>query len=177
MSEPMNENMTPEREAGRAAKKLRRGRRRWRRFLAVYTFLFLLAGAAAAGAEGENPYRADSYDFVLRFHLNAEAFSRMKDGVRIINESRAEVVNDEDMTAALKSGKVAAIFVNASTRRTTNLTFTATGTGDLTYYVSGVKAGTWTVKVGSTTKTATATSDGGLLVFTAPAGTVTLTPQ
>ncbi|MBQ5426966.1 MAG: 3-phosphoglycerate dehydrogenase, partial [Oscillospiraceae bacterium] len=39
--------------------------------------------------------------------LNAEAFARMKDGVRIINESRAEVVNDEDMTEALKSGKVA----------------------------------------------------------------------
>ena len=39
--------------------------------------------------------------------LDAEAFSRMKDGVRIINESRAEVVNDEDMTEALKSGKVA----------------------------------------------------------------------
>ena len=31
----------------------------------------------------------------------------MKDGVRIINESRAEVVNDEDMTEALRSGKVA----------------------------------------------------------------------
>ncbi len=39
--------------------------------------------------------------------LDAEAFARMKDGVRIINESRAEVVNDRDMTAALKSGKVA----------------------------------------------------------------------
>ena len=39
--------------------------------------------------------------------LNREAFARMKDGVRIINESRAEVVNDEDMTAALRSGKVA----------------------------------------------------------------------
>ena len=39
--------------------------------------------------------------------LNKEAFAQMKDGVRIINESRAEVVNDEDMTEALKSGKVA----------------------------------------------------------------------
>ncbi|MGI5976847.1 MAG: 3-phosphoglycerate dehydrogenase family protein [Candidatus Limivicinus sp.] len=38
--------------------------------------------------------------------LNAEAFAKMKDGVRIINESRAEVVSDEDMTEALKSGKV-----------------------------------------------------------------------
>ncbi len=39
--------------------------------------------------------------------LNAEAFVRMKDGVRIINESRGEVVNDEDMAEALRSGKVA----------------------------------------------------------------------
>ncbi len=39
--------------------------------------------------------------------LDAAAFAKMKDGVRIINESRAEVVNDEDMTAALRSGKVA----------------------------------------------------------------------
>ena len=74
-------------------------------------------------------------------------------------------------------GKVAAIFVNASTRRTTNLTFTATGTGDLTYYVSGVKAGKWTVSAGNTTQTVTATADGGILVFTAPAGQVSLTPQ
>ena len=46
MREAMNENVTPEREEARAARKLRRSRRRWRRFLAVYTFLFLLAGAA-----------------------------------------------------------------------------------------------------------------------------------
>ena len=39
--------------------------------------------------------------------LDASAFAKMRDGVRIINESRAEVVNDEDMTAALRSGKVA----------------------------------------------------------------------
>ena len=38
--------------------------------------------------------------------LNAEAFSKMKPGVRIINESRAEVVDDEAMTEALKNGKV-----------------------------------------------------------------------
>ena len=39
--------------------------------------------------------------------LNAEAFSKMKRGMRIINESRAEVVDDEAMTAALVSGVVA----------------------------------------------------------------------
>ena len=39
--------------------------------------------------------------------FNAEAFAQMRDGVRIVNESRGEVVDDEAMAAALKSGKVA----------------------------------------------------------------------
>ena len=39
--------------------------------------------------------------------LNADTFAKMKQGVRIINESRAEVVDDEAMTLALKSGRVA----------------------------------------------------------------------
>lgn len=38
--------------------------------------------------------------------LNDAAFSKMKTGVRIVNESRAEVVDDEAMTRALDSGKV-----------------------------------------------------------------------
>ena len=74
-------------------------------------------------------------------------------------------------------GKVAAVFVNAAERRSNALTFTAPGTGDLTYYVSGVKAGKWTVTAGGVSQTVTATEDGGLLVFTAPAGQVSLSPQ
>ena len=46
------------------------------------------------------------YTEKTRHMLCAETFARMKKGVRIINESRAEVVNDEDMTAALISGQV-----------------------------------------------------------------------
>lgn len=38
--------------------------------------------------------------------LDAAAFQRMRSGVRILNESRAEVVDDGAMTEALKSGKV-----------------------------------------------------------------------
>lgn len=41
------------------------------------------------------------------FHmLDAKAFSKMKDGVRIINESRAEIVDDDAMLAAIASGRV-----------------------------------------------------------------------
>ena len=73
-------------------------------------------------------------------------------------------------------GRTAAVFVNDSARATEALTFTTEGEETLTYYVSGVAAGNWTVQVGSHTGTVTATEEGGLLVFTAPAGTVTLTP-
>ncbi|MBP5349330.1 MAG: heparinase II/III family protein [Clostridia bacterium] len=74
-------------------------------------------------------------------------------------------------------GNVAAVFISSPTRRTSAFTFNAEGTGDLTYYVSGVAAGNWSVSAGGSTRTVTATADGGLLVFTAPAGgTVTITP-
>jgi D-3-phosphoglycerate dehydrogenase len=39
--------------------------------------------------------------------LNAEAFGMMKDGVKILNFARDILVNDEDIKAALDSGKVA----------------------------------------------------------------------
>jgi D-3-phosphoglycerate dehydrogenase len=39
--------------------------------------------------------------------INSQTISVMKDGVRIINLSRADLVNIEDMKAALESGKVA----------------------------------------------------------------------
>lgn len=46
------------------------------------------------------------YTEQTRHMLNAHAFSKMKDGVRIINESRAEIVDDDAMLEALASGKV-----------------------------------------------------------------------
>ncbi len=39
--------------------------------------------------------------------LNAEAFAKMKDGVRILNVARGPLLVDEDLQAALDSGKVA----------------------------------------------------------------------
>ena len=38
--------------------------------------------------------------------INASAFAKMKDGVKIINLSRADLVNSADMIEAVKSGKV-----------------------------------------------------------------------
>jgi D-3-phosphoglycerate dehydrogenase len=39
--------------------------------------------------------------------LNADAFAQMKDGVRVINCARGELIDDEALKAALDSGKVA----------------------------------------------------------------------
>ena len=89
---------------------------------------------------------------------------------------KATAIDTDDVKGAV-IGKVAAVFVTNATRRSTTLTFTASGSGEYIYYVSGVKAGKWTVGAGGQTQTVTATEEGGLLVFTAPAGTVTLTPQ
>ena len=89
---------------------------------------------------------------------------------------KATAIDTDDVKGAV-IGKVAAVFVTGATRRSTTLTFTAGGSGEYTYYVSGVKAGEWTVGAGGHTQTVTATEEGGLLVFTAPAGTITLTPQ
>lgn len=47
------------------------------------------------------------YNENTRHMLDERAFSLMRDGVRIINESRAEVVDDDAMLKALESGKVA----------------------------------------------------------------------
>lgn len=48
------------------------------------------------------PCNADTKGFI-----NAETIAKMKDGVRVLNFARGELVNDADMISALESGKVA----------------------------------------------------------------------
>ena len=48
--------------------------------------------------------------------INAHALSRMRDGIRIINLARADLVVPEDLIAALDSGKVAAYITDFPTR-------------------------------------------------------------
>ena len=84
-------------------------------------------------------------------------------------------------TAVVKGaviGNTAAVFVTAASRRTTEFSFTASGEGYLNYYVSGVAEGDWSVVVGGDTiDYQTATAEGGVIRFTAPAGTaITLCP-
>ncbi len=53
--------------------------------------------------------------------INKETIAKMKDGVRIINLARADLVNSEDMKAALESGKVAAYVTDFPTPDTVNM--------------------------------------------------------
>ena len=52
--------------------------------------------------------------------INAETLSMMKDGVRIINLSRADLVDAEAMKAAIESGKVAKYVTDFPTEATVN---------------------------------------------------------
>lgn len=52
--------------------------------------------------------------------LNKDAFAMMKDGVRILNFSRGELVNNDDIKAAIASGKVASYVVDFPCAETVN---------------------------------------------------------
>ena len=56
-----------------------------------------------------------------RERLNAEAFSKMKDGVVILNYARDLLVNDDDMAEALKSGKVRRYMTDFPNPKTANM--------------------------------------------------------
>ena len=52
--------------------------------------------------------------------INAETIAKMKDGVRILNYARGELVNDDDMLAALESGKVSCYCTDFPNAKTAN---------------------------------------------------------
>ena len=52
--------------------------------------------------------------------INAEAIAKMKDGVRVLNYARGELVNDDDMIAALESGKVSCYCTDFPNAKTAN---------------------------------------------------------
>lgn len=66
------------------------------------------------------PYIKDSTHHMI----NKDTIAKMKDGVRVINLARGELVSDDDMLAALESGKVARYvtdFPNAKTANAKNV--------------------------------------------------------
>ncbi len=86
----------------------------------------------AAWSLSKDIERASGYDYIfensdyITLHIpataetkgiiNAESLAKMKDGVRIINLSRADLVNAEDLKAAIESGKVASYVTDFPTK-------------------------------------------------------------
>ena len=83
-------------------------------FLSVKNALALTPGAEIAGSLEELYGKADYISLHLPMNaetkgtINAAAFAAMKDGVRIVNLARGELVDTEALKAALESGKCAA---------------------------------------------------------------------
>jgi D-3-phosphoglycerate dehydrogenase len=55
-----------------------------------------------------------------KYLLNADAFSQMKDGVRILNFARGELVNNADIKQAIADGKVACYVTDFPNQETVN---------------------------------------------------------
>ena len=84
---------------------------------------------------------------------------------------------ESDTVEGATFGDIAVLFATSRDRANSEISANIDGKGDMSYYVSGVTAGKWTVTVGTKTiGTFEATEDGGLLTFTAPAGRVKITP-
>lgn len=80
--------------------------------------------------------KADSYDEIyakcdyITMHIpatpqtkgmfNAEVFAKMKDGVKLINLSRSDLVNADDLKAAIASGKISKYVTDFPTEETIN---------------------------------------------------------
>jgi hypothetical protein len=88
--------------------------------------------------------------------------------------TKAVKVENDQVAGSVLVG-TAAIFVRSAEREDEAIRFTTEGSGDLRYYISGAAAGKWSVRVnGKDCGTAAATEEGGMLVFSAPAGSVEL---
>ncbi|MBR2351108.1 MAG: heparinase II/III family protein [Clostridia bacterium] len=96
------------------------------------------------------------------------------------NKNAASVVSIEDaigLEGGVFEGRIVGLFASARDGADETLSCTTSGEGYLDYYVSGVAAGEWSVSVnGADYGTYTATEEGGLLTFTAPAGKITISP-
>ena len=87
------------------------------------------------------------------------------------------VGSENGLTGGIYNKSIVALFATDRNGASTEISCKTYGSSSMSYYVSGVAAGKWNVSVdGKSIGTYTATNDGGMLTFEAPAGTVTLTP-
>ena len=73
-------------------------------------------------------------------------------------------------------GEIAAVFATSRDREEDTLSFTTTGSDVMRYYVCGLAEGEWSISIdGKFYDVCAASADGGMLTFTAPAGSVVIT--
>ena len=96
------------------------------------------------------------------------------------NESTVEtkkVSKPDGVEGLIFDGKIAVIFATDREGAQSEISCRAYGDGEMSYYVSGVAPGRWKVTVdGESCGIYTATEDGRLLTFTAPSGSIVITP-
>jgi hypothetical protein len=96
------------------------------------------------------------------------------------NENMAKIshIDKDDIVGAVFEDKIAALFVTDRERTSSEISYKISGRSKaVTTYVSGVAEGEWTVEVdGKEIGRFEATAEGGMLVFTAPAGSVVISP-
>ena len=84
---------------------------------------------------------------------------------------------ENGLTGGVYDKRIAVLFATSRERAAETVSCKTYGSGTMSYYVSGAKAGNWTVTVdGKSIGTFEATADGGLLTFEAPAGEVKISP-
>ena len=103
--------------------------------------------------------------------------------IYVTDKGNKKMPNVSDISAAngVEGGvfdkSIVAVFATSEERATTELSFKTSAASSMSYYVAGVKEGKWKVTVdGKSIGTFEATKEGGLLTFTAPGGSVVVTP-
>lgn len=84
-------------------------------------------------------------------------------------------INGDGLEGAL-IGNVAAVFLDSTKRTLNKVAFTSGGSGEIKYYVAGLFEGEWKITVDGKKYGTTKAGEGGMAVFTAPAGDVELIP-
>ena len=73
-------------------------------------------------------------------------------------------------------GNVAAVFRDSNERTLSKVSFATSGEGELRYYVAGLFEGTWKITANGKDLGTVKAGEGGMAVFTAPRGEITLAP-
>lgn len=128
---------------------------------------------------------SDNYDEIWgRIELNTDGnlYDSLLTAMYVTDSTNDEILEAvgyeaEDVKFATIADYVV-VFADTTTPLSKEISIDVQGTGDRKYYVSGLSAGEWTVTVdGVIIADVTVSEESGLATFTAPAGTVKISPK